>query len=198
MQANEDLSSFNTYFLSTWGGMALGSLFLPILSFVLNAMIGHPIMGVLPGHGPSYLVFSTVSCAFTLFIIYAARERIESSYFPPRGYEEVSGSLKSWALTIWPLFVVALICFVVYMYNYEGLMGDVGEGGMPSAVQRQKSMLLLVPYTLTFVGITATCSLIAVKEVLRSMRLAYGQMLEDSDRNTDVSDRILSQGSSNV
>lgn len=182
MRPGQGISSLTTYFSGIWGGLSI-----VILGFtIFNAMF--PIIGILSGHQGVYGLFSFCSCAFTMAIIYASRERIESYYFPARGYEEPDNTLKAAALNIWPLFLVSLTCFLIYMYEYEGMAGM--PSGTAQATLRQQSILLLLPYTVSFTGFTATSALIAIKEAIRASRIAFG--LDDAEVTTgDLTDRVL-------
>ncbi len=183
MRAGQDLTSLATYFGGLAGWLALG--FIALAG--LNPSLG--LVGVVSAHKTIYCGFPLAASIFTAFIIYASRERIENFYFPARGFEEPGHTLKASALNIWPVFLGACACLLIYLYSYEGLVGLI-DGNPPTAAQRQASILLLLPYTLAFAGFTATSALIAIKEAIRASRIAFG-LEETEGATTELTDRVL-------
>ena len=183
MRAGQDITSLTTYFSGLGGIFAL----LIIVFAALNPL--HGPIGIIPVHKTIYAAFAFSASIFTAFIIYASRERIESYYFPARGFEEPQHTLKATALNIWPIFLAAAACLLIYLYSYAGLAGLVG-GSEPDFKARQASILLLLPYTIAFAGFTATSALIAIKEAIRASRIAFG--LDESEGATaELTDRVL-------
>ncbi len=178
-----EASSVTTYFYNIWGALTL----IVLIFTVINPWFA--IIDILQEHHAKYALFSFGSCVFTVFIIFTQRERVESYYFPARGYEESTQTLKATALNIWPVFLSSVACLLIYLYSYEGLAGMVA-GGAATAAQRQASILLLLPYSIALSGFAATSSLIAIKEAIRASRIAYG--LDDLEGTTaDLTDRVL-------